>query len=617
MEEVRAMYGEYRTKLSSTSQPPIEPAVDWGQSQYHGLSNGPQFLPGPPFDQDQPLTHALPGGDQAHLNVQTQPTFPSSGQSHPVDTPSNNNETMAIHPVGESLPIDALISNNNVTTLLHNTGHCPLVNARISSPAPATTCKKTRDAAKALEKAVENKATEYGFDSDTIKQLRAYANAREKGIEAPEPQEPESQNIIYEFQEVRRQYPIYTTFPDRFPEGTSVKLLPGQTRYDRVGLRDKKILEKRDIQRRTYHDKNRQKWSAAALSPMGSKPLGITKARPVKHNNITTKVPSPVHMPNASISAPSNQPNFTPADTTMGQTMDSQPFNFANSTTTPPAMILNGSYGPSYPTHPIAAPTVMTQTMSNQPFSLAEPRAAPQPAMQTMGNEPSGPATPPATPPKAMQTTGNGPHEQAKPAASHPARCPERVTYNSHGVAGKTSSTYIPCRRPEYNPNTSLPKASGLQGATNTMAVSPTMTQTVGDEPANVAYPTTRTYADELSDFAEVEDLSPEEMEKTISQLLADGILFPEDAAREKSQAEAANATTTTTMPATPIVNEYATSLDVIDMDAMKFDLPSSPLNDHNYYDRIEDFPSADIDAVFAGDELFTSDDLEAAFNGD
>ena len=214
----------------------------------------------------------------------------------------------------------------------------------------------------------------------------------------------------------------------------------------------------------------------------------------------------------------------------------------------------------------------------------------------------------------------------------------------------------MPCRRPEYNPNTSLPKASGLQGATTATAASPTTTQTVGDEPANVVYPTTRTYADELPDFAEVEDLSPEEMEKTISQLLADGILFPEDAAREKSQAEAANATTTTTttMPATPVVNEYATSfdgsedgldmdimnfdppnaitttapptqvvneyaasLDVIDMDAMNFDLPSSPLNDHNYYDRIEDFPSADIDAVFAGDELFTSDDLEAAFNWD
>ncbi|KAK3176223.1 hypothetical protein OEA41_007546 [Lepraria neglecta] len=620
MEEIRAMYGEYRTRLSSTSQPPIEPAVDWGQSQYHGLSNGAQFLPGPSFDQDQPLTHALPRGDQAHWNVQTQPNFPSSGQSHPVDTPSSNNETMAMHPVGESLPINAPISKNNATTPLDNTGHYPLVNTSISSPAPTSTYKKTRDPAKALEKAVENKATEYGFDSDTIKQLRAYANAREKGIEVPEPQEPESQHIIYEFQEVRRQYPIYTTFPDRFPEGTSVKLLPGQTRYDRVGLRDEKILEKRNIQRRTYHDKNCHKWSAAALPPTGSKPLGITKARPVKHNNLITKVPSPVHMPNASISALSNQPSFTPADTTMGQTMGSQPFNFANSTTTPPAMTLNGGYGPSYSTHPIAAPTVMTQTMSNQPFSLAEPRAAPQPVMQTMGNEPSGPATPPATPPTAMQTTGNEPHEQAKPAASHPARRPERVTYNSRGVACKTSSTHIPCRRPEYNPNTSSQEASGLQGATTTTAASPTTTQTVGDEPANVAYPTTSTYADELPDFAEVEDLSPEEMEMTISQLLADGILFLEDAAHQKSQAEAANATTTTT-PATLVVNEYVTSFDGLedglDMYVMNFDLPSSSFNHHNYYDRIEDFPSANIDAVFAGDELFTSDDLEAAFNGD
>ena len=266
-------------------------------------------------------------------------------------------------------------------------------------PAPATTCKKTRDPAKALEKAVENKATDYGFDSDTIK-LRAYANAREKGIEAPEPQEAESQHIIYEFQKVRRQHSIYTTLPDRFPE--SVKLLPGQTRYDRVGLRHQKTLEKRDIQRRTYHDKNRQKWSAAALSPLGGKPLGITKARPVKHNNITAKAPSPVHKPNASISAPSKQPNFTPADTIMCQTMCSQPFNFANSTTTPPAMTLNGAYGPSYPTHPIAAPTVMTQTISNQPFSLAEPRVAPQPAMQIMGNEPSGTAIPPVTTPTTM-----------------------------------------------------------------------------------------------------------------------------------------------------------------------------------------------------------------------
>ena len=142
-------------------------------------------------------------------------------------------------------------------------------------------------------------------------------------------------------------------------------------------------------------------------------------------------------------------------------------------------------------------------------------------------------------------------------------------------------------------------------------------------------------------------------MEKTISQLIADGILFLEDAAREKSQAEAANATTTTTpatlavneyatffdgsedgldmdvmnfdppnattatAPPTQVANEYAASFDVIDMDAINFDLPSSPFNDHNYCDRIEDFPLADIDAVFAGDELFTSDDLEAAFNRD
>lgn len=54
----------------------------------------------------------------------------------------------------------------------------------------------------------------------------------------------------------------------------------------------------------------------------------------------------------------------------------------------------------------------------------------------------------------------------------------------------------------------------------------------------------------------------------------------------------------------------------MIDMDAMNFDLPSSPFNDHNYYDRAEDFTSANIDVVLAGDELFTSDDLEAAFNG-
>lgn len=200
--------------------------VDWGQSQYHGLSNGAQFLPSPPFDQYQPLTYALPNGDQTHWNVQTQLNFPFSGQSHPVDTPSGNNEIMAMHPVGESVLINAPISINNAVTSLHNTGHCPLVNTGISSPAPATTCKKTRDPAKALEKAVENKATEYGFDSDTIK-LRAYANAREKGIEAPDPQEAESQHIIHEFQKVRRQHPIYTTLPDRFPEGTSVKLLPG------------------------------------------------------------------------------------------------------------------------------------------------------------------------------------------------------------------------------------------------------------------------------------------------------------------------------------------------------------------------------------------------------
>lgn len=89
-----------------------------------------------------------------------------------------------MHPVGESVLINAPISINNAVTSLHNTGHCPLVNTGISSPAPATTCKKTRDPAKALEKAVENKATEYGFDSDTIK-LRAYANAREKGIPNP------------------------------------------------------------------------------------------------------------------------------------------------------------------------------------------------------------------------------------------------------------------------------------------------------------------------------------------------------------------------------------------------------------------------------------------------
>lgn len=65
-------------------------------------------------------------------------------------------------------------------------------------------------------------------------------------------------------------------------------------------------------------------------------------------------------------------------------------------------MTLNGAYGPSYLTHPIAAPTVMTQTMSNQPFSLAEPRVAPQPAMQIMGNEPSGTATPPVKTPTTM-----------------------------------------------------------------------------------------------------------------------------------------------------------------------------------------------------------------------
>ncbi|KAL2052810.1 hypothetical protein ABVK25_007051 [Lepraria finkii] len=136
MEEIRATYEDYRTRLLSTSQPLKEPTVDLGQPQYHGLSNGAQFLPSPPFDQYQPLTYALPSGDQTHWNVQTQPNFPFSGQSHPVDTPSGNNEIMAMHPVGESVPINAPISINNAVTSLHNTGHCPLVNTDISSPGP-------------------------------------------------------------------------------------------------------------------------------------------------------------------------------------------------------------------------------------------------------------------------------------------------------------------------------------------------------------------------------------------------------------------------------------------------------------------------------------------------
>lgn len=100
----------------------------------------------------------------------------------------------------------------------------------------------------------------------------------------------------------------------------------------------------------------------------------------------------------------------------------------------------------------------------------------------------------------------------------------------------------------------------------------------MGDEPANFAYPATNTYANELPDFAEEEDLSPEEMEKTISQLIADGILFPEVAACETSQAEAVNATTTTT-PGTPVANEYTTSFDGTDdgsdMDVMNSEPPN------------------------------------------
>ncbi|KAL2043580.1 hypothetical protein N7G274_003887 [Stereocaulon virgatum] len=350
---------------------------------------------------------------------------------------------------------------------------------RQSSIVPAAASAFNIKDAKALEKAVEKKAKDYDLDTATTRQLKAYANAREKGIEASEPEDAVSQHIIYEFQAVRERYPALTTWPECLPG--NVCLLPGQKQYNRRGERSKEYECK--IVRDNLHKRNRDRWRAAAAPPpMGRKPQGIIKASPVKQRKTTLQAPSLMQVSDNLIYAIPHQSYSAPAYSTMDQTMCSQFSNFTSPTTVMPAMASVADCRPSSSTHLSTVLTALTPSMGTQSFdstdnttrapamtpflddetshstsssevptgltlkwgnrvwSVTELSEEPLQPMPAIGNEPSGPATPPIAPPIPIQTTSNEIQQPVTP----PIKAPTPIQAISNGIQQSSASPITP-----------------------------------------------------------------------------------------------------------------------------------------------------------------------------
>ena len=364
-----------------------------------------------------------PGTDISSNNASNHILYPAGG-SFPVFTPfSYHNPGIPVEKPSQAFPTNPQVANEAANGVLnfepiplskHSTGNVS-ARKRTKHPAPVPTApsKQPKKPAQNMEKAAQKEAADYGFDSDTIRQLKDYANAREMGIEAEEPTDPKSQYIIHKFQEIRRQFPTWAILPHDIPADKIIQLLPGQKRQDRAAPARFKAAG--EVQRRELRSRNSHKWSTVAQPPIGTQPINL--------GDTGTVLPMVAQTLG---SEPFNLANFGAAPSMAAQTMGSEPFEFAQQTAASAPMISqNLDSQPLDLGETDAAFSMVAHTMGSEPFDSTHETVAAAPMMsQTMGNEPFDfPRQMAAANPTPFQTLGDEPFLQATSMAA-----PQEIT---------------------------------------------------------------------------------------------------------------------------------------------------------------------------------------------